>query len=125
MTFSPALGLFWYYVLAGSVLLSLAGVMGVAWLIRRDPMANLVMWLFVWIAVDLYVRAIMRSPQAIVPGEWLLMTARAATAGETVLGFLVADAYFAQHNGHLNLLRRMLRWWDPDAGEWRGSEHGS
>lgn len=113
----PVTWLFWFYLAAGGALLGYVGVLLVAYWIRRQMLVAWLAALLWWIAVDVLVRALMRSPQALVPYDWLLMAARAAVTLEVLFGWLVVDAYLAAFNGHLNIVRRMWYWWNKRKGD--------
>lgn len=108
---TPDARLFWFYTLLGSGVLGYAGVLFVAYWIRRHALVVWLAWLFTWCAIDILIRAIMRSPQSILPQDWLLLVARLAVTQIALLGWLVVDAYLAAYNGHLNIIRRVWYWW--------------
>lgn len=114
VSLSPDAILFWYYLITGTFALSMAGIMATAWVIRRDDTAGLLSLLFVWIALDALLRAILRSPQAIVPMDRVLAYTRITTFGMVASGAFVVDNYLGDHNGHLSVLRRIVRWWDRE-----------
>lgn len=75
-----------------------------------------------WIAVDLVLKAGLRSPWVWMPTDWILGFSRIVPICIAIFMFLTLDAYFASRNGHLDLLRRILRWWDWRSQRWEDKQ---
>lgn len=71
-----------------------------------------------WAAVDLVLKAALRSPWRWPPTDWVLGFSRIVPICIAIFLFMTLDAYFASRNGHLDLLRRLLRWWDWESQRW-------
>lgn len=117
-TFNPHPGLFWYYLVAGMALLSMTGILWLAWRLRGDNLAGLLSMLFLWLTIDTMAKGILRSTQAIVSHEQILYVSRVASVGIVTTAALIVDTYLASRNGHLSGLRRIVLWYrgerEPD-----------
>ncbi len=107
----------WY----ASWALSILGLTAISYLgfrRRREVLLGWLAYLFLWLALDLFARSVLRM---LVP-PWATSTAlylsRLAPVCESIYGFLLLDRYFAMSNGHLDLPRRLLRWWDHRSQRW-------
>lgn len=110
--FAPSTLLFWLYVGVGTIAAAATGVLGTAWYVRREVLAWWLTLLYAFIAVDMYAKALLRSPTGYLPPLSALHLSRLAALGMVIVILGLTDWYFAAHNGHLDVLRRIVRWWD-------------
>jgi len=117
----PALAiwyLFWVIAIGG-----LAATAYIGYRRRKDDVLGWLSWLLMWIAIDLLARVGLRSPWLQQWSEFFLHVGRLAPMCWAAFGFLTLDTYFARHNGHLDLPRRALRWWDHRSQRWEERQH--
>lgn len=110
--------LFWAYLFVGTVAAAAMGLLGAAWYQRRDPLAWWLTLLYGCIALDMYAKAMLRSAFPLVTDLTAFHLSRLAALGTAIVILGLTDYYFASHNSHLDVLRRIVRWWD----QWRRVE---
>jgi len=121
--FAPSTLLFWLYVTVGTIAAAMMGMLGWAWYIRRDVLSWWLTLMFAFVALDMYAKALLRSPTGYLPPLSALHLSRLSAIGMALVLLGLTDWYFASHNGHLDMLRRIVRWWDRRRNtpqEWEG-----
>lgn len=107
----------WYASWAMSIL-GLAVISYLGFRQRREVLLGWLAYLLLWSAIDLFARALLRAPVSVWAAESALYVSRLAPVCESIYAFLVLDRFFAMNNGHLDLPRRLLRWWDRRSQRW-------
>lgn len=107
----------WYGCWALSML-GLAAVSYIGYRQHREDLLGYLAYLFLWMALDLMGRMILRMPVAWWLAESGLYLGRLAPICWSAYGFLALDRFFAMNNGHLDIPRRLLRWWDSRSQRW-------
>jgi len=112
----------WYAAWSLSII-GLAAISYLGFRQRREMLLGWLAYLLLWVSLDLFARSVLRmdSPQWVV--ETALYVSRLAPACESIYAFLVLDRFFAMNNGHLDLPRRLLRWWDRRSQRWEDRQH--
>jgi hypothetical protein len=100
------------YLIAMFALWGYAAMLAVAWAYRRTPMIGALAMFMFFVGVGAMGRVLTRSPQSLVPDDLAFWLQRFAVVMEVLTGFGVVDAYLAETNAHLSLLRRIWYWWD-------------
>lgn len=107
-----------WYAFWGLAVAGLAAIGFVGHHRRKEDLLGWLSWILMWAAIDLLARAGLRTPYAIWFGGLFLTLGRLAPICWAVFGFLALDRFFATHNGHLDIPRRLLRWWDSRSQRW-------
>lgn len=110
--------LFVWYASWTIAILGLAAVSYLGFRRRHEVLLGWLAYLLLWLALDLVARAVLRAPVAMWVAETALYMSRLAPVCEAGYAFLVLDRFFAMNNGHLDLPRRLLRWWDRRSQRW-------
>lgn len=108
----------WSFAILGLAVISYFGFRQ-----RREVLLGWLAYLLLWLAIDLFARSVLRAPVAIWVADTALYIGRLAPVCEAVYAFLVLDRFFAMNNGHLDLPRRLLRWWDRRSQRWEDRQH--
>lgn len=87
-------------------------VMLLVYFINRDVVALIYSILFGSTALVLMTNALIRSPDVRLDLDTLFIVQRTAWALIVVCGISLVDIYLAEHNGHLSLLRKIVRVWE-------------
>lgn len=115
--------LFYWYASWALSILGLAAISYLGFRRRREVLLGWMAYLLLWVALDLLMRAVLRAPVAAWASELALYASRLAPVCESIYAFLVLDRFFAMNNGHLDLPRRLLRWWDRRSQRWEDKQH--
>ena len=112
----------WYASWAMAIL-GLAVICYLGFRQRREVLLGWLAYLLLWMSIDLFARALLRAPVPMWAAESALYVSRFAPVCEAIYAFLVLDRFFAMNNGHLDLPRRLLRWWDRRSQRWEDRQH--
>jgi hypothetical protein len=91
-------------------------VMLMVYFINADVVALIYSALFGAMATVLMTNSLIRSPDVRVDLDTLFVVQRTAWAILVICGAAIVDVYLAEHNGHLSIIRRVVRFWEQIPG---------